>query len=389
MHDARWHEVLPVHEHGGEAMSRLTQLLRTGRPRRRLALVLAAVLVAGLAATGAARAAGGGGSTEHLTAYFTRTVGLYQGNDVRILGVKVGSIDKLTVQGPRVRVDISVDGKYRLPQDVQAVIVPPSVVSDRYIQLTPAYTGGPTLGDNAVLDVNRTQVPLEFDEIFRNLDQLNVALGPQGANKHGALSRLINISAKNLQGNGQVLNGAVKQFSAAISTLAGSRTDLFATVRQLQRFTTTLAANDGGIRALNDNLAKVGGQLAGERKDLGAALANLATALQLVNSFVADNRNALTGDIHGLTSVTGVLTKEKEALKQVVDMAPFALINLALAGDPKANTLDTKADLDKPLVDPTGPNGTLCQLAPPLCTDQIGGSSGSAKSWADLLAVKR
>src|SRR3954453_18648779 len=343
-------------------MSGLIERIHAMRPGRLVALVVAVVLVAGLGAAGAALASGGGGGTQHLTAYFTRTVGLYQGNDVRILGVKVGSIDKLTVQGPRVRVDISVDGKYRLPQDVQAVIVPPSVVSDRYIQLTPAYTGGPTLGDNAVLDVNRTQVPLEFDEIFRNLDQLDVALGPEGANKHGALSRLINISAKNLQGNGQVLNGAVKQFSAAIPPPAGSRTDLFATVRQLQRFTTMLARNDGGVRDLNANLAKVGGQLAGERQDLGAALANLATALQLVNTFVADNRSSLTGDIHGLTKVTNVLTTEKEAVKEVIDMAPFALSNLALAGDPKAHTLDTKDDPSSPLTQPIGPNGIICQV---------------------------
>src|SRR4051794_27339486 len=391
LHQAGRQEGLPAarrtRELRRDPVSRVVGWLRG----RRVVAIVAVVVAVALGATGIAIASSGGdsGGTHHITAYFTRTIGLYNGNDVRILGVKVGSIDKLTVEGQRVRVDLSVDGKYKLPADVRAVVVPPSVVSDRFVQLTPAYTGGPQLGADATLDTDRTQVPLEFDEIFRNLDELNVALGPKGANKHGALSRLINVSAKNLKGNGAEFNGAFKEFSAAVSTLAGSRTDLFATVRQLQRFTTTLAHNDGAVRALNGNLAKVGDQLSGERQDLGAALANLSTALQLVNSFVADNRNALTGDIHKLTSVTGVLTKEKEALKQVVDMAPFALINLALAGDPKANTLDTKADLDKPLVDPTGPNGTLCQLAPPLCTDQIGGSSGSAKSWADLLAVKR
>jgi phospholipid/cholesterol/gamma-HCH transport system substrate-binding protein len=358
---------------------------RLGAARRQLVVIVAALLVAGLAATGIAIAVGGGGGgTQHLTAYFTRTIGLYQGNDVRILGVKVGTIDKLTVVGTRVRVEMSYDGKDKLPADVQAIVVPPSVVSDRYIQLTPAYTGGPTLPDNAVLDTNRTQVPLEFDEIFRNLDVLNRALGPSGANKNGALSRLIDISAKNLSGNGEVLNGALKQFSAAISTLAGSRTDLFATVRQLQKFTTTLAANDGGIRALNSNLAKVGGQLAGERRDLGAALSNLASALTLVNSFVADNRSALTGDIHGLTKVTSVLTREKEAVREIIDMAPFALSNLALAGDPKAHTLDTKDDPSGPLTNPTGPNGILCQV--------LGGAfcagAASPTSWADLLAVK-
>jgi phospholipid/cholesterol/gamma-HCH transport system substrate-binding protein len=366
-------------------MSRLVGWLRA----RRIAAVVVVAVLAGIGITSAALAAGGGesGGTYHLTAYFTRTIGLYQGNDVRVLGVDVGTIDKLTVQGQKVRVDMTVDGVDKLPADVQAVIVPPSVVSDRYIQLTPAYTAGPLLSENATLDTDRTQVPLEFDEIFRNLDDLNKALGPEGANKKGALSRLINVSARNLKGNGEEFNGAFKQFSAAISTLSGSRGDLFSTVRQLQRFTTTLARNDGAVRQLNENLAKVGDQLAGERQDLGAALANLSTALQLVNSFVSENRDALTGDIHKLTTVTNVLAKEKEALREVVDMAPFALINLALAGDPKANTLDTKADLDKPLVNPAGPNGTLCQLIPALCTKQQ--FDANPTNLADLLAVRR
>jgi phospholipid/cholesterol/gamma-HCH transport system substrate-binding protein len=365
-------------------MSRAPFTQALGAVRRRLVIVVAVLIVAGLAAAGGAVASSGGGGTQHLTAYFTRTIGLYQGNDVRILGVRVGSIDKMTVVGTKVRVEMSLDGKYKLPADVQAVIIPPSVVSDRYIQLTPAYTGGPTLPDNSVLDTDRTQVPLEFDEIFRNLDQLNRALGPQGANKNGALSRLINVSAKNLAGNGDVLNGALKQFSAAISTLAGSRGDLFATVRQLQQFTSTLAANDGGIRALNSNMQKVGGQLAGERRDLGAALSNLATALTLVNSFVANNRTALTGDIHGLTKVTSVLSREKEALTEIVDMAPFALSNLALAGDPKAHTLDTKDDPSGPLTNPVGPNGIICQvLGGSFCT-----ASAAPASWEDLLKVR-
>lgn len=355
--------------------------------RLRTGMVALAAVVAVLGATGAALAGGGGGGTRHVTAYFTRTIGLYQGNDVRVLGVKVGSIDKLTVQGTQVRVDMSVDGKYKLPADARAVVIPPSVVSDRYIELTPAYTGGPTLPDHAVLHTDRTQVPLEFDEIFRNLDQMNNALGPNGANFHGALSRLVDVSAKNLAGNGDVLNGALKQFSAAISALAGSRTDLFSTVRQLQQFTSMLANNDGGVRAVNANLQRVGLQLAGERKDLGAALASLSTALQLVSSFVGDNRTRLTSDIHKLTSVTSVLQREKEALTEVVDMAPFALTNLALAGDPRAHVLDTKDEAGGPFNNPTAPNGILCQMLPQACTSS--NPSTNAKTLADLLAVHR
>jgi phospholipid/cholesterol/gamma-HCH transport system substrate-binding protein len=358
---------------------------------RRVTLLVVTAVLAGLAAAGGALASGGGGGGDyHITALFTRTIGLYKGNDVRILGIKVGTIDNLTPQGTSVRVDMTVDGKYKLPADVAAVVVPPSVVSDRYIQLTPAYTGGPVLPRHARLGLDRTQVPLEFDEIFRNLDQLNTALGPNGANKHGALSKLIDISAKNLSGNGAALNGALKEFSAAISTLAGSRGNLFATVRQLQQFTTTIARDDSGDRALDSNLAKVGGQLSSERKDLGAALANLATALSQVNSFVADNRSSLTGDIHQLTSVTNVLTREKDAVQEIVDMAPSALTNLALAGDPRAHTLDTKDDAQEPLIDPNSPSGALCQIpvfkSTPLCQAP---TSSSAKTWQQLLAVHK
>ena len=369
-------------------MSRVSAALRSLRPGRRLAVVVAVVAALAAGATTAAVASGGDSGTRHLTAYFTKTIGLYQGNDVRVLGVKIGKIDKLTVMGTKVRVEMSYDGKYKLPEDVKAVLVPPSVVSDRFIQLAPAYTGGPVLPDHQTLDTDRTVVPLEFDEIFRNLDEMNNALGPNGANKYGALSRLVDISAKNLQGNGEVLNGALKEFSAAISTVAGSRGDLFATVRNLQRFSAMLAQNDGGVRALNANLARVGTQLAGERKDLGAALANLSTALQLISQFVGDNRTRLTSDIHKLTKVTSVLSKEKEALTEVIDMAPFALSNLALAGDTKAHTLDTKDESGQPFSNPTGPDGFLCQLlGPQFCTSASTPAFGHPQGLQGLLGV--
>jgi virulence factor Mce-like protein len=357
----------------------------------RIAVAAAAAVVVVLVGTGVALAGGGGGGTHHITAYFSRTIGLYNGNDVRLLGVRVGKIDSIKVKGPVVEVKLTVSGKYKLPADVGAVIVPPSVVSDRFIQLTPAYTGGAELPTHAVLNTDRTQVPLEFDEIFKNLDQLNRALGPGGANANGALSRLVDVSAANLDGNGAELNGALKQFSAMISTLAGSRTDLFSTVKQLQQFTTMLAQNDGGVRAVNANLARVGGQLAGERQDLGAALSNLAQALQLVSSFVADNRNRLTSDIHKAAAVTNVLSKEKEAITQIIDAAPFALTNLSLAYDSTARTLDTLDAAGQAFSQggPTGPGSQLCQLTggkiPQICTAAATG----AKSLADLLAVVR
>jgi phospholipid/cholesterol/gamma-HCH transport system substrate-binding protein len=286
------------------------------------------------------------------TAYFTRAVGLYQGSDVRILGVKVGQVRSVKAEGDRVRVDFVYDDKYKVPADAQAVVIAPSVVSDRYVQLTPVYRTGPVLADGGRIALKRTAVPVELDRIFSSLNDLDVALGPQGANKEGALSRLLAVGADNLDGEGGKINRTVTDFSKAISTLADGKEDLFGTVRNLQAFTTALATNDGEVRAFNQDLASVADQLAAERSDLALALKNLAVALGEVASFVNENKTNLTTDIKGLADLTGTLVKQKDAIAETLEAAPTALSNLQLAYNPSSGTLDTRDNADQATQNP-------------------------------------
>jgi phospholipid/cholesterol/gamma-HCH transport system substrate-binding protein len=288
----------------------------------------------------------GGGSRDG-TAYFTRAVGLYPGSDVRILGVKVGEVRSVDAEGDRVRVEFVYDDKYKVPADAKAVVIAPSVVSDRYVQLTPAYTKGAVLADGATIKKKRTAVPVELDRIFSSLNDLNVALGPKGANKNGALSRLLSVGADNLDGEGKNINRTVTDFSKAITTLANGKEDLFGTVRNLQVFTTALAQSDGQVRAFNQDLASVADQLAGEREELALALKNLAVALGEVASFVKENQNNLTTDIKGLANITGTLAKQKAAMAEVLEAGPVALSNLQLAYNGSSGTLDTRDNAEQ------------------------------------------
>lgn len=283
-----------------------------------------------------------GGGTRTARAEFVRAVGLYQGSDVRILGVKVGEVTDVRPVGDRVLVDFSYDEKYDVPADAKAVVVAPSVVSDRYVQLTPVYEGGPTLADDARIGLERTAVPVELDRIFSSLDDLNVALGPKGANQDGALSRLLAVGSDNLDGQGRNINRTVRDFSTALSTLSAGREDLFATVRNLQVFTTALADSDQQVQAFNSDLASVADQLAAEREELALALKHLAVALSEVAAFVKENRKNLTTDIAGLADITGTLAKQKDAMAEVLDAGPVALSNLQNAFNPASGTLDTR-----------------------------------------------
>lgn len=287
----------------------------------------------------------------HVTAYFSRTVGLYEGSDVRVLGVPIGRVDNVMPVGKAVRVDLSYDATYKVPADAHAVVLAPSIVSDRYVQLAPVYRGGPVLEDGAKIPITRTAVPVELDRIYEAVNDLAVALGPDGANRTGALSRLLNVGARNLDGQGEKINRTVKDVAAALETVSGGREDLFATVRQLQDFTSTLAEADADVRQFNADLADVAQQLAGERDDLGRAVDNLAIALTEVSAFVKDNRKHLTGNVKGLTRLSKILVRQQDALREVLEAAPVALTNLDRSYNPTSGTLDTRnnfAQLENP-----------------------------------------
>lgn len=291
------------------------------------------------------------GGKVRVTARFSRTVSVYPGSEVRVLGIPVGKVTEVTPEGTDVRVALEYDRRYKVPADAKAVIISPSVVADRHVQLTPVYRGGAVLADGAEIPRDRTATPVELDRIFDALNQLDLALGPKGANREGALSRVLDTTVRNLQGNGDQLHQTVKDVSQAASTLARNQDNLFGTVRNLQAFVTTLAANDRQVRTFNTQLATVSAQLAGERDELDAALENLAVALAKVTAFVRDNRTRLSGDLKGLADVTGILARQQRALEEVLDVAPTALSNLHDAYNPSSGTLDTRIDPEQ-LSDP-------------------------------------
>jgi phospholipid/cholesterol/gamma-HCH transport system substrate-binding protein len=214
------------------------------------------------------------------------------------------------------------------------------------------------LPDHGDIPLSRTAAPAELDDIYKALNSLSTALGPNGANRNGALSDLVNVLAKNLKGTGTQLGQTVSDLSQATKTLADNREDLFGTVKNLQAFSDALVASDTQVRKFNDQLAQVARDLSDERADLGAALHNLSVALTTVSTFIKNNQGSFHSDVQGLTVVTNILVKQKGALNEILSVAPVALANLAHTYNPSSGTLDNRSNLDS-LTDPAVLCGTL------------------------------
>ena len=281
--------------------------------------------------------------TRSVTAHFPRAVSIYAGSDVRILGVNVGRVTAVTPEGNSVRVDMEYDAKYRVPADAKAVIVTPTLVADRFVQLTPAYESGDRLmADGADIPLPDTGVPVELDRIYASLRDLSVALGPNGVNKDGTLDHVLAAGADALKGKGELGNQMLTNLAQAATTFGEGSGPLFDAVTRLAQFTTTLAENDRFVRAFIKDLAGVSGQLADERTEIQAALAAVADAVGTVKTFVHANRARLVSSVERLTRVVKTLGSEKDSLDTALRVGPTAIGNLALAYNNRTGTIGSR-----------------------------------------------
>ncbi len=328
---------------------------RIVNPRTGVVLVVVALLVATFFAVRPSD-----DSAKTVTVHLPRAVSVYVGTEVRVLGVNVGKVTSVRPDGDSVRVELQYDGDVKVPKGAQAVVMQPTLVADRFIQLTPAYTKGqPVLASGADIPLPDTGVPVELDRIYSSLKTLSEALGPNGVNADGTLDTLLGSTAEALGGQGAAGNQMINDLSAAAATLGANSDELFATVTQLARFTDTLAANDDVVRAFIEDLAGVSTQLSAERQEIEAALNAVATSVGTVQTFVKDNRKLLVEDVERLTRTVKTLASEKDAVDQVLDSAAVSFGNLNVARNPATNTIGARFGFGQNIWDL---DGLLCAL---------------------------
>jgi phospholipid/cholesterol/gamma-HCH transport system substrate-binding protein len=293
--------------------------------RAALALVLTIVLAGGLTLV---LLRPGGTPRTTIVGYFQNTNGLFRGDDVRILGVTVGRIDNIEPEPSRAKVTFWVDSRYKVPAEAKAVIMSPSLVTARTIQLVPAYTDGSTMADGAVIPIERTAVPVEWDDFRDQLQKLTATLQPTQPGGTSTFGALINTTADNLRGRGATLRDTVIKLSQAFSALGDHSDDIFTTIRNLSVFVSALRSSAQLLTELNGNLSAVTGLIANDPTAISNAVKDLTTAVGDVNTFVAQNREPVGTTTDRLASITTAVNDSLEDLKQSLHIAPSAFANV-------------------------------------------------------------
>jgi phospholipid/cholesterol/gamma-HCH transport system substrate-binding protein len=301
-----------------------------------LAALLAATLVAGVVvmvySSSLAR-------RNTVVAYFANSNGIFPGDEVRILGVAVGRIETIEPQPNRVKITFSYDYKYPVPADAKAVILSPAIVTARVIQLTPAYTGGPVLPNNAVIPEERTAVPVEWDDLRRQLERLSEMVQPAEPGGPSTLGAVVHTTAANLRGQGATIRQAITELSQAISALADHSGDAFSTIKNLSVLVSALQDSGDLQQELNDNLAAVTGLMVNDPDEVGRAVTALNAALGDVRGVIGENRETVGATADKLASVSQALTESLDDIKQTLHIVPNELQNFMNIYQPAQGTL--------------------------------------------------
>ncbi|MDA2894902.1 MCE family protein [Mycolicibacterium sp. BiH015] len=307
--------------------------------RRRLMAGVAAIFVVLMVASSAFLVRQTFFAPSTIYAYFSSATAIYPGDQVRVLGVEVGTISSIESEGTQAKIAMSVDRGVPIPADARAIIVAPNLVAARYIQLAPAYdSDGPTMPDGGVIPQDRTAIPVEWDEVKEQLARISEDLGPTSPDDQTSVARFIDSAANAMDGNGAKLRETLAQLSAAGRIFAEGSGDLVDIVTNLQRFVSALRDSNIQIVQFQNRFAALSSVVNDSRSDLDTALTTLSGAIDDARRFIAGSRAQTSEQVERLADLTKVLVEQRKSVENILHAAPTALANTYNMYNPDAGT---------------------------------------------------
>ncbi len=290
---------------------------------------------------------GGGDRDLHISADFENVAGMYPGNEVAVLGVPVGTVDTITPKGDYVQVTMTIDRDIPVPADAIAALVSPQLITNRHVELTPAYTGGPALADGQHIPLQRTRIPVELDRVLDTVDELSAAL--RGDSETGPLATRVLFPV--LDGNGDRLRATLDALAGAFEVTTANSDQISNAIVKLTEITQLVAENDQTVRDFSGRLTEVMQLLSEQAPGLHAVLAQLNDFIANTSTVVDENRDQLTGSLQRFAAIAAQMRANARGLTEVVDVSPLFFQNFSKAMDRERGFVRLHALLDKSLLD--------------------------------------
>jgi phospholipid/cholesterol/gamma-HCH transport system substrate-binding protein len=262
-------------------------------------------------------------STRPYKAVFSDATGVVKGDDIRIAGVKVGSVKDVKVIGrTQALVSFTVADTAIVTKSSTATIRYRNLVGQRYISLTQGVGDLTRMPKDSTIPIQRTQPALDLTVLFNGFKPLFAALSPADINKLSA--EVVSV----FQGEGGNFNALLQSTASVTNTLADRDQLIGSLIDNLNSVLATLAGRDKQLSSL---IVEFKNLMAGLVKDKDAILGPLDSISSLANQtsdLAVGIRPSFVRDVKGLRQVATNLNKGRGEIDRALQVLPIKLTKI-------------------------------------------------------------
>lgn len=315
-------------------LSRFGARARAVRTSTVVSLVVVCLVIAGAAAFLSASP-----GTYPISAVFPSAQGVFPGNAVRLLGVRIGTVTGVRYVNGAVRVSMEVNGDQPIPARARAALISPLILGQPDIELSPGYTGGESLRSGATIPESRTAVPVSTDKLLRQLQRVLGSIRPSSI--HGLVGNL----ATDLNGQGAQLHQLITSAAGTLQLFAEKGRQLGQMNGHLAQLTGTLRSNESQLLNLLNEYETVSSVIAGHEQALGASINDLSKASAQLAGLLNPNLKPLTQDVAVIATAGRTLDRNLGNLDQIMASSRSLFAGAHRAYDPAHQWLDLNNQL--------------------------------------------
>ena len=261
-------------------------------------------------------------------AIFSDATSVVEGDDVRIAGVRVGSVTEVELEGRDLaKVSFEVDASVPLTQGTLAQIRYRNLIGQRYIALNPGVGSAAPLEDDDTIPLERTAPALDLTVLFQGFRPLFEALSPDDVNQ--LAFEIIQV----LQGEGGTVENLLARTSSLTQELANRDQLIGDTIDNLNSVLTTFGAKDEELSETITTLQRFATGLKNDRRAILGSLGAVSELAVETADLVSDARPALTEDIRQLRRLAGNLAINQAVLDRELQILPIKLRKLGNTAD--------------------------------------------------------
>lgn len=268
-----------------------------------------------------------GGSSREYHALFTDATSLNKGDDVRMAGVKIGTVSSVEIADERLaRVTFTASESAPLTAGTVAELRFRNLIGQRYISLESPAGSAPALEPGHTFDLDHTRPALDLTMLFNGFQPLLRLLSPDDVN---------NLSAQIVavfQGEDATVEGLLSSTASLTSTLAKKDEVIGQLITSLSSVLTTVNDRSSQLDTTIVTLQQLVSGLAEDRKTIGSTLDGLGDLTSSVADLLEDGRKPLKGSIAALEDLSANLVKGRSELNSFFETLPLKLDRIGRLG---------------------------------------------------------